>query len=246
MNKLYFPLIVFLTIVAVSCSNNDQPEIPINAIRLNMMIGDDDSTIGGSDVYISNSCNFISDNCAIADLGDRGGLNQNPNPSQIAKEVAVTPGNFYQIILAGDIRTVAGVRAIPINANYYNVFVDSWIYDKESNIIGTQVSYAECSPEISQLPKWNDIIDIKLGSKNGNYLETAEYSFPKGCKIDDNIELHDFEYSQMAEHLDIEVRDNTIIFSNPAWTPGGKVEVILRVRYENTYTRILLNVESGL
>lgn len=246
MKKILFTLISFLAVTAVSCSDDDEPKIPDNALSLNMMIGDSESTIGGSDVYINSSNNFTSKNCGIADLGKNGGLNQNPSISQIAQKMAVTPGNFYQIVLAGDVKTVAGARAIPINANYYNAFVDSWIYDKDNDIVGAKISYAECYPQVEQLPEWNKEINVKLQSKNGSTPETAVYSFPKGCKIDDNVEAYDFEHSYMKRTLNIEVADNSISFSNNTWTPGGKVEVILLVRYDNTYTRIIMDVESSI
>lgn len=246
MKKILFTLISFLAVTAVSCSDNDEPKIPENALSLNMMIGDDESTIGGSDVYINTSNNFTSNKCGIADLGKNGSLNQNPSISQIAQKMAVTPGNFYQIVLAGDVKTVAGSRAIPVNANYYNAYVDSWIHDKDNDIVGAKISYAECYPEIEQLPEWNKKINVKLQSKNGSTPETAVYSFPKGCQIDDNVEAYDFEHSYMKRTLNIEVADNSISFSNNTWTPGGKVEVILLVRYDNTYTRIIMDVESSI
>lgn len=246
MKKILITLISFLAVTAVSCSDDDEPKIPDNALSLNMMIGDSESSIGGSDVYINSSNNFTSKNCGIADLGKNGGLNQNPSISQIAQKMAVTPGNFYQIVLAGDVKTVAGARAIPINANYYNAYVDSWIYDKENDIVGARINYAECYPEVEQLPEWNKEINIKLQTKNGSTPESAVYSFPKGCKIDDYVEVYNFEYSNMKETLNIDVADNTVTFSNNRWTPGGKVEVILLVRYENTYTRIIMDVESSI
>ena len=133
MNKLLITLFSFLAIAVVSCSDDDEPKMPTNAIALNMMIGDSETTIGGSDVFINASNNFTSYDCGIADLGRKGGFNQNPNLSQLAQEIAVTPGNFYQIVLANKVQTVAGDRALPINTNYYNVYVDSWIYDKDKD-----------------------------------------------------------------------------------------------------------------
>lgn len=69
---------------AVSCSD-DEPKIPADAISLNMMAGDSETTIGGSDVYVNASYNFTSDKCGIAVLGKSGGLNQNPSLSQLAR-----------------------------------------------------------------------------------------------------------------------------------------------------------------
>ena len=46
MKKILFTLISFLAVTAVSCSDNDEPSIPENAISLNVVIGDNESTIG--------------------------------------------------------------------------------------------------------------------------------------------------------------------------------------------------------
>lgn len=115
MNKPLIIILSILSIAVVSCSNDDEPGMPDNAISLNMTIGDRQVTIGGSDVYINSASNFTSSYCGIADLGRKGGFNRNPNLSQLAQEVAVTPGNYYQIVLARDVKTVAGERAFPTN-----------------------------------------------------------------------------------------------------------------------------------
>lgn len=123
--------------------------------------------------------------------------------------------------------------------------MDSWIYDKDKNAIGAKVSYAECYPRIKQLPEWGTAIDLALKPKNsGDNTEAAEYSFPKGCVIDDNIDVSDFKDSYMKDKLNIIIEENSISFSNDSWTPGGKVQVVLSVRYESTYTRVIMNVES--
>ena len=46
MNKLLITLFSFLAIAVVSCSDDDEPKMPTNAIALNMMIGDSETTIG--------------------------------------------------------------------------------------------------------------------------------------------------------------------------------------------------------
>lgn len=94
MNKLSVTLFALLAISTIACSNNDEPKIPTNALTLNMMIGDRGTAIGGSDVIIDESSNFSTSRCAIADLGTKSGFGQNPNLTQIAQNVAITPGNF--------------------------------------------------------------------------------------------------------------------------------------------------------
>lgn len=247
MNKFLITLITFLTITAVSCSNDDTPQMPTNAISLNMMIGDNETTIGGSDVFINSSLNFTSSYCAIADLGKKSGFNQNPILSQIAQEIAITPGNFYQITLAQNIQIVAGSRALPINTNYYNVYVDSWIYDKDNDIAGAKISYAECHPQTKQLPEWESIINVRLNEHESEYIETATYSFPKGCKIDDSYDLYFLEGQyDMSENLEVDIKDGQIMFSNRSYAPDSKVRVVVSVRYENIYTRVFIDVESSI
>lgn len=240
MSKQILFLISFFAIFAISCSNDDEPQIPANSLSLNMMVGDSETTIGGSDVFINASYNFASSYCGIADLGKRGGFNQNPNLSQIAQEVAVTPGNFYQIVLAQDIRTVAGARAYPIKANYYNVYVDSWIYDKDNDIAGAKVSFAECYPEIKQLPEWDEHIAVNKELDNAYYC-TVKYSFPKGCVIDDAVEAYySYGNENLTAKLDFIIDGNKIVLKYPDMSYSDPF-VKLLVRYDNVYTRVYLD-----
>lgn len=246
MNKPLIIIFSILSFAVVSCSNDDEPGIPDNAITLNMMSVDRNSTIGNTDVYINSADNFTSSYCEIADLGRKGGFSRKPSLSQLGREVAVTSGNYYQIFYSRDFSTVADGRAYPVNARFYNVFVDSWIYDKENEISGAKVTYAECYPDARPLPEWDSEITIRLKSLNGDVPETGIYSFPKGCKIDDDVETSDIGASSMKNYIDIDVNGNTISVSNSAWTPSGIVKAELYVRYENLYTRVTLNIESSV
>ena len=250
MNKILGTLIVFIAITGVSCSDDDEPQIPANAIQLNMMIGDSESTIGGSDVYINTSVNFTTYNCGIADLGKKGSLNQNPNLSQIAQQVAVTPGNFYQITLAGDIRTIAGARALPIKSNYYNVYVDSWIYDKDNDISGAKVKYAECFPNVYTdiLPEWGTTFPVYLKSWDSSvYGEYATYTFDKNVKIDSGYTVYASEEgnTDLRDNIQVTIQNNEIKFSNSSYTPYGKAVVIVNIRYESLYTQVQFLVTSS-
>ena len=239
MNKKIIFLISLFAIFAVSCSSDYEPKTPINSISLNMMTGDRETTIGGSDVFINASNNFSSSYCGIADLGRKGSFNQSPNLSQIAQEVAVTPGNFYQIMLAQDIQTVAGARAYPINANYYNVYVDSWIYDKNKDIAGAKISFAECYPEIKQLPKWDDKIVVKV--ENDAYYSIVSYEFTHGCVIDEAVEAYYTNgHNDLTDMLDFEINGNQMVLKYPDIGDTNPY-VKLLVRYENVYTRVSLD-----
>ncbi len=149
-------------------------------------------------------------------------------------------------MLAEDIRTVAGARAIPANSGFYNAYVDSWIYDKNSDISGAKVSYAECIPETDRLPEWNSKIEVTMSpyrkDENG---ESAVYSFPRGCEIDESVEVNNINgYNNLKQHLDIDMDDNRISFSDTAWTGGARAEVVLLVRYESVYSRVVLEVQK--
>lgn len=246
MNKLSVTLFALLAISTIACSNNDEPNIPSNALTLNMMIGDRGTAIGGSDVIIDESSNFSTSRCAIADLGTKSGFGQNPNLTQIAQNVAITPGNFYQIALVSDIETVAEARAMPLNANYYNVYVDSWIYNKDNDIVGAKIKYAESYPQYKNLPEWGKTIDVKLNMTKEQTGEAATYSFPKGCKIDSEYDIDDQNGSyDLARNLNVEIKDNQIKFSNTYPASGGIVPVKVLVRYESTYTKVYFNVKTS-
>lgn len=78
MNKLSVSLFALLAISTAACGNDDEPKIPSNALALNMMMGDRETAIGGSDVIINESGNFNTSRCAIADLGTKGEFNKTP------------------------------------------------------------------------------------------------------------------------------------------------------------------------
>ncbi len=246
MNKLSVSLFALLAISTAACGNDDEPKIPSNALALNMMMGDRETAIGGSDVIINESGNFNTSRCAIADLGTKGEFNKNPNLTQIAQNVAINPGNFYQITLVNDIETVAEARAMPLNANYYNVYVDSWIYNKDNDIVGAKIEYAESYPQYKNLPEWGKTIDLKLNKNKAQTEENASYSFPKGCKIDCE---YDIDYQKgsydLARNLNVEIKDNQIKFSNTYPASGGTVPVKVLVRYESTYTKVYFNVKTS-
>ena len=230
----------------VACSDNDEPKIPSNAISLNMMNdGNGKTTIGGSDVYINSSNNFESDYCGIIDLGRKGSFSQNPDLTQIAQEVAVTPGNYYQIVLARDVLTVAGQRAFPVNSNYYNVYVDSWLYGSDNEISGAKVSYAECYPAVNELPEWGSSFPIYMKSED-NHGESATYTFAKGVEVSTNYSIYDFEGSNLKQYLKVNIAGNKIVFYNTAYgTYNGKVEMIVNVRYKSLYTQVRFIVSSS-
>ena len=239
MDKFIIPFLIIALVSASACSD-DEPQFPTNATTVNMMNSDNgQTTIGGSDVYINSANNFTTNDCGIVTLGSKGGFGMNPNLSQIAQDVAVVPGNYYQIILASDVVTVAGERAFPINSNFYTAYVDSWIYGSDNKIIGAKVSYAESFPSTDRLPDWDATIDVALET-NGND-ESATYSFAAGTQIDAEYSVYNIENSNLSDYLEVEIQGNQVKFNNSAWV-GGKAKVVVLVRYEGVYTRVSLIV----
>ena len=59
MNKSAILTIIIACLAFASCSSDDEPKIPTNAISLNLT-RDGGTTIGGSDVYMNNSDNFTT------------------------------------------------------------------------------------------------------------------------------------------------------------------------------------------
>lgn len=249
-NKLIIPILSAITLFMTACGDDDEPKIPTNAITVNLMNSDNGgTTIGESDVHINSSNNFVSSRCGIADLGRKGSFSQNPNLTQIAREVAVTPGNFYQIVLTGDLREIAGARAFPITGTFYNLYVDSWIYDSEKDISGAKVQFAECTPSIdmSILPEWNTSFPVFMKSwDDNNYAEYDTHYFDKKVKIDTNYDIYNIKGTDLANELTVKITDNKVVFSNSSYTPGCQVEVVMYVRYESVYSKVRFLVSSSL
>lgn len=240
MNKLTILSIIISCLAFTACSSDDEPKIPTNAISLNLT-RDASTTIGGSDVYMDKSDNFTTQYCAIANLGQKSGFNKNPELSQLAQEVAVIPGNYYQIMVADDIRNVAGERAYPLDAGFYNLHVDSWLYDKNSDIAGAKIIYAQCFPEDSRLPKWDENLEIVIDPSVHDGAGT--YTFEKDCHIDSDIRVSSDNNSDLPEFLKFEVDDNKLSVSNK-WALSGVVKAVVLVRHESVYTRVNFTITS--
>ena len=231
-----------LCLFLYSCSN-DEPKIPDNAININVMKeGYGETTIGNSDVYINMADNFVSQQCAITDIGTKGTLNRNPVTDQLSQTVAVEPGHFYQFFIFDDFETVAGERAFPLNKAFYNVYVDSWIYQAEE-ITGAKITYLESYPQRDHLPEWDETLEVILKSSNNN--EVGSYSFDKNVVIDPDYTVL-FAEDYFDQHVEITIKDNTISFFNPAWTPGAYCKLQIRVRQGSVYSQVVMFVNSSI
>ena len=244
MRHLLFPLLAVLCLGFASCGN-DEPSVPSNAISLNMPNDDTAQThIGFSDVTINSSNNFVGHQWSITDLGKKSGFLKNPEPAQVAKEAAVVPGHFYQMMPDANLEVIAGERAFAINSGFYNVYVDSWLIDSSGDITGAKVSFAEYRPKDSGLVDWDSTIGVQLVNGFDN-IERAEFSFRKGYVFDNSWSIYNMGNSDLRSHLNVSVNDNTISFSNAAWIPGGAAEVIVKVRSGNMFTRVRFIVKTA-
>ena len=244
MKRLIFPLIAVLSFMTVSCGD-DEPSIPSNAISLNMPNEDNGQTrLGFSDVYINSSDNFVGREWSIVDMGKKGGFKKEPETSQIAQEVAVTPGHFYQLLPHNALSVIGGERALAINSGFYNVYVNSWLRGDNGNIIGANVSFSEYRPKNSGLLDWDSNIGIQMHEGFDN-VERAEFSFRKGFVFDNVYEIYNMGNSDLRTHLEITIKENTISFANVAWVPNGAAEVVIKVRHGNLYTRVRFIVKTA-
>ena len=129
--------------------------------------------------------------------------------------------------------------ALPINTNYYNVYVDSWIYDKDKDIAGAKISYTECFPEVKQLPEWDSHFS-GTHQNDGYGKERATFTFSKGCHIDKNVDAYFTDgYNNLTDELEFEIKENQIVITYPYLT-SHQPDVRLLIRYESVYTRVLL------
>lgn len=234
-----------LTLVtASSCSSDeDMPWIPDSVISLNMMNESNGNTkLGDSNVYINNADNFTSSSSSavIASLGMSGSYTAAPLLTQLAKEVAVTPGEFYQVFNDRDIKMFAsGKRALSVNADYYNLYVADWINDSNGKHIGAKVSCNVEATEHVTLPEWNEVvITLTHGiGNNSSWVEPEEslYTFPSGCEV--NV-----DYNGWEDYLMVEVEGNVVTarFSNNRPRQSG--QAYLYVREGGFYSRVIIDI----
>ena len=240
MKALKTSILLFVCLLAGSCSN-DEPKLPDNAISVNIMKeGFGGTTIGQSDVYINVYDNFVSEQCGITDLGSKSNLITNPNLGLMAQDVAVEPGRYYQFFLLNNVKTVAGEWAISLQNAYYNVYVDSWIYQADE-VAGAKITYAETYPQNDKLPEWDSTLEVIL--KDTDSGEVGSYTFDKSVAIDPDFTIVEAQNS-LDKHIEITVKGNTISFFNAAYIVQGFVKLRLLLRQGSVYTRVLMIVNS--
>lgn len=230
-----------------SCSSDDDMyyDMPDTVIALNMMNeSNGDTKLGDSNVYINNADNFTSSSSSavIASLGRNGSYTAAPMLTQLAKEVAVAPGEFYQVFKDSDIKIFAsGKRALSVNASYYNMYVSDWISDESGKHTGAKVSYNIQAVSRGSLPEWNEIactLTHGIGP-NTSWVspETPkEITFPTGSEI--NI-----DYNGWESYVSLEVDGSTVTAQFTNNRPRQSGLAYIYVRDGNMYTRVIIEIK---
>ena len=148
-----------------SCGKEDKIErFPEGTSMIKMMDEDNGgTTLGNSNVYMTSSGNFKSNNLPILDCGKKSGIGDIglPDFTNMAPEVAVIPGHGYVICDSDNVKEFPSrKKAIREDALMYRVYVDSWIQTCGKNV-GANVYFLLGSPlERGQIPE----MDSDLGT----------------------------------------------------------------------------------
>lgn len=228
-----------------SCSSDDDGCVyPDTVISLNMMNeSNGDTMLGDSNVFINNADNFTSpsSSAVIGSMGRNGNYTAAPVLSQLAKEVAVNPGEFYQVFNDSDIRMFAsGKRAFSVGGTYYNMYVADWISDAEGDHIGAKVSFNMMTPEVNGLPKWNEVVGTltHVMSSSASWTEPdggCSIEFPSGSEI--NV-----DYNGMESYISIEVNGNVVTTQFTNNRPNLSGQAYLYVRDGIFFTRVIIAI----
>ena len=148
-----------------SCGKEDKIErFPEGTSMIKMMDEDNGgTTLGNSNVYMTSSGNFKSNNLPILDCGKKSGIGDIglPDFTNMAPEVAVIPGHGYVICDSDNVKEFPSrKKAIREDALVYRAYVDSWIQTDGKNV-GANVYFLLGSPlERGQMPE----MDSDLGT----------------------------------------------------------------------------------
>lgn len=235
-------LFVLASAAFVSCgSDDDFYEMPENLIMLNMMNESHGKTVlGESGVYINNANNFTSETASIADLGMRGGYFQTPALTQLAREIAVSPGSFYQVFDEGLKSFASGKRAVRVGGTYYNIYVSDWISDDNTGRhIGAKVSYNTLNADRGQLPEWDYTAGTLLVLDANTLIpvkDEVSYTFPAGSEI--NV-----DYNGNESHILISVEGSKVTATLTTNYPRQSCVAYVYVRENGVYTRTQFEVK---
>lgn len=232
-------VICFLSSFLISCKKENILE-PSNAIALNMLNESNGKTIlGESDVYISKANNFTAKSTLIADCGKSSGLGENiaPELNNLAQEVAVTTGNYYQLFNKYSVKKFpSGVMAAPLNTIYYKVFVESAIVDNEK-ITGAKVKYVGVYPKENRLPKWGEFLGDIYKTNDGE----IEFTLPNGAECffvpRNSLEEGSFKVTTIDNRLVIKLLKSP----NKVYGPYGNYNVYIRLG--NIFSSVRFDVD---
>lgn len=149
---------VALTGALWSCNESPLFDIPDDMVVLNMMDEDHGCTLMGlTDIHISREYNFVSEQYRFIEVPkaqDLGHVEENePNLATLTDKAAVEQYSGYLAMLPNDVLTFpSGKVAIVLDRPYYRMWVDDFIKDKEKNIVGAIVNFAQYMPERNGLP----------------------------------------------------------------------------------------------
>lgn len=235
-------LLLLLAVLAMpGCNKEDKVFEPEGAITLNMLNEENGKTIlANSDIFINKSNNFkgslhlISEVGQVSNLGDK----LSPRMTILSKEVAVIPGNAYQIFHPNSLVDFpSGIRAILKNSGYYQVHVKSLIQDNNKQT-GAVVRYALVSPDGRSLPE----VDYHVGecAYKGDVL-TMEVSKDAECQLapksyEDVSSV--FDLSHTGNKLTITLKQ----YANKVSGPYGDYYVYIRVK--EVCTRVHIFIEG--
>lgn len=181
-NHILFGAIVgsVIALTISSCGEEDKIErFPEGTSMIKMMDEDNGgTTLGNSNVYMTSSGNFKSNNLPILDCGKKCGIGDIglPDFTNMAPEVAVIPGHGYVICDSDNVKEFPSrKKAIREDALVYRAYVDSWIQTDGKNV-GANIYFLLGSPlERGKMPEMDSdlgtlafdlVISIKLPSED--------------------------------------------------------------------------------
>lgn len=239
-NRLLRALALCLCAVCMAgCGDDEALSFPEGTASLRMMNESNGKTImGNSDLYITDSGNFRSDQFPLFDMGERRGVGDIDLPDfvNMAHEVAVTPGHGYlmcqrsQVTYFGQSQTGVITR----NAQVYRFYVDSWI-EESGKKVGANVHFLLGGPDKDNvLPAWNSTLATLTYDDNAGGF-TGILQLPSAKAGDLEICLPDLSGDLLP--LKYEIRDNEVIFrlDQSEWdflTKTFKVQI----RHQHVYT----------
>ena len=239
MNTFKVISLITLSIFWGSCSKDDDTaNDPIDTVTLNMLNEQNGKTLlGESNVYINKANNFFTPIDFISDTGKASGVGvkMEPQMKNLTQEVAVTPGNMYQIFCYNSIRNFpSGNYAAQIKDSYYQVYVVSPIVSNNLTT-GAIVKYATASPNGKELSQINPYIGTLK-----HIGETIEYTLPQGTECD----FRDL-YPGLESFFQSSITGNEIrisLLKEPDRKNGPYGEYQVHIRLGNIFTTVLIKV----